>query len=89
MKILEDEKLSAKLIKLTKNVCKDVKANIWINESKTETFNCGKGQGLKQGDSLSLLLFTLLMDAITKESRKKSRSRKMFVQSKTNLHFSH
>ena len=69
-KAQEERKVPWKLRKVTRSVFQEVKGKIRINGHKSETFNIDKG--LKQGDSLSPLLFILLMDKIIKECNNKS-----------------
>lgn len=61
---MEDLQIARKLIKLVKNTYNRVAPKLQINGKRSPIFNIKKG--IKQGDSLSPVLFILVMDKITK-----------------------
>ena len=74
---LIEMKIPIKLINNIKSVYENAKGCVRINGKISKTFKWSKG--LKQGDSLSPLLFTILIDKITKICNNKCRSRKTKV----------
>lgn len=70
-KVLEEKKVPLKLRKVTESVYKEVYGRVRIKGNLSKTFIMDKG--LKQGDSLSPLLFILLMDKVAKECNNKNR----------------
>jgi hypothetical protein len=60
-----------KLIRLTKAVYENVGAMVRLNGQKSESFKMESG--VKQGDSLSPLLFIIYLDHVHKKVKKKSR----------------
>ena len=71
-KVLEERGIPYKLRKVAESVYREVYGRVRINGRISSKFNMEKG--LKQGDSLSPLLFNLLMDKVTKECNNKTRN---------------
>ena len=72
--ILKTRKIPEQLQLAIENVYKNVLGRVRLNGAESETFDWVKG--LKQGDSLSPLLFNLVMDQVTKDCNNKLRSKK-------------
>ena len=70
-KVLDDKKIPNKLKRATESVYEKVYGRVRINGRISEQFRMDKG--LKQGDSLSPLLFILLMDKVARECNNKCR----------------
>ena len=75
--MLDRKRITGKLRSAIDNVYHQVFAAVRTNGTQSEYFELKKG--LKQGDSLSPLIFNLVMDEITKECNNKCRSKKTNV----------
>ena len=72
--LLRTRKVSGKLTAAIEKVYKKAKGRVRLNGRESNTFEWTKG--IKQGDSLSPLLFNLIMDQITKDSNNELRQKK-------------
>lgn len=66
-----------KLMRVIENLYKTVKGTVQMNGEISETFEMERG--IKQGDSLSPLLFIILMDRIMKNTKIKTRKYQMLL----------
>jgi hypothetical protein len=62
---LQKHEVSTKNITLIKNMYDNVVTSVRISDS--DTYNCPINIGLHQGSALSLYLFSLVMDEITRD----------------------
>ena len=76
-KILAKRNVPKQLEQAIRAVYRNVQGRVRLNGSETQAFNWERG--VKQGDSLSPLLFNLIMDQVTKECNNKLRQKKVNI----------